>query len=250
MEYAHRSSRRVLARIPAALVILSVAPYAAAQGTFDSWREPVVVELELAGAKNGERPRELRRDRIELGPRESFTVEIEPYDQRGRRFLRDRFQMGVELDRDCEGRVSLSEPYSGDLEFTAGRSRGRCHVVLYVPGNLNLEYTLEFDVTGMGTDNYTRRQAEEIVERLYRALLQREVDRGSRAAAVAEVQGGRLAGHVSSIMRSAEFAQIRDQSQPADLLEALYAGSSNGPPIRPESTATCPRSPAGAIARQ
>ena len=53
MEYAHRSSRRVLARIPAALVILSVAPYAAAQGTFDSWREPVVVELELAGAKNG-----------------------------------------------------------------------------------------------------------------------------------------------------------------------------------------------------
>lgn len=128
--------------------------------------------------------------------------------------------MGVELDRDCEGRVSLSETYAGDLEFTAGR----CQVVLYVPGNLNLEYALEFDATGMGTGNYTRRHAEEIVERLYRALLQREVDRGSRAAAVAEVQSGRLAEQVSSLIRSAEFAQIRNQSQPADLLEEFYAG--------------------------
>ena len=132
---------------------------------------------------NGTGP--LGRGRIELGPRESFTIEVEPYDQRGRRFQADRFQMGVELSRDCDGRLSMSETRSGDLQFTAGRDRGPCRVLLYVPGNLNLEYELEFDVTGLGTTNYTRRQAEDIAERLYRAILQREVDPSARASAVA-----------------------------------------------------------------
>jgi hypothetical protein len=35
MEHVHRVSHRVLARIPGALVILSIAPYAPAQGAFD-----------------------------------------------------------------------------------------------------------------------------------------------------------------------------------------------------------------------
>ena len=76
----------------------------------------------------------------------------------------------------------------------------------------------------MGTGSYTRRQAEEVVERLYRAILQRGVDRGSRAAAVADVQAGNLAGQVSSLTISREFNEIRSRSQPADLLEAFYAG--------------------------
>ncbi len=199
-----------LALIFGGLIALSVAKPATAQGPFDDWREPVVVELELAGALNGERPRELRRRRIELGPRESFTVQVDPFDQRGRHFPTDRFQMGVELERECDGRVSLSETYSGDLEFTAGRSRGRCQVVLYVPGNLNLEHVLEFDVTGMGTGSYTRRQAEEVVERLYRAILQRGVDRGSRAAAGArdylrEISRGRHAEAIMNLIQSGEF---------------------------------------------
>ena len=88
----------MLALIFAGLIGLSVATPATAQGPFDDWREPVVVELELAGALNGERPRELRRGRIELGPRESFTVQVDPYDQRGRRFQTDRFQTRVGLD--------------------------------------------------------------------------------------------------------------------------------------------------------
>lgn len=132
--------------------------------------------------------------------------------------------MGVELQRECDGGISMSEPYAGDLEFTAGRGRGRCEVVLYVPGNLNLDHVLEFDVTGMGTGNYTRRQAEEVVERLYRAVLQREVDRGSRASAVAEVQAGNLTNQVNALVSSREFSEVRSRSQPADLLEAFYAG--------------------------
>jgi hypothetical protein len=99
--------------------------------------------------------------------------------------------------------------------------------VLYVPGNLNLEYALEFEVTGIGASNYTRRQAVEIAERLYRAILQREVEPSARATALAEVQRGRLENQVSSMVDSREFADLRRRSQPAELLEAFYAGLLN-----------------------
>lgn len=224
MTSLHRLRRCVVTLLFGAMVGLSVATPATAQGPFDDWQEPVVVELSLTGAVNGERARDLSRGRIELGPRDSFAVQIDPYDQRGRRFPRDRFQIGVELPRECDGRISFSENYSGDLEFTAGRSRGRCQVALYVPGNLNLEYLLEFDVTGMGTGNYTRRQAEEVVARIYRAILQRDVDRESRAGAVAEIQAGNLENQVRALTNSREFSDLRARSQPADLLEAFYAG--------------------------
>ena len=183
-----------------------------------------MVELEVVGARDGERFRPLGPGRIELGPRESFTIVFEPYDQRGRRFPPDRFQMGVELGRDRAGRLSISETKSDDLQFTAGRDRGPCRVLLYVPGNLNLAYQLELDVTGLGTTNYTRQQAEDIAERLYRAILQREVEPSARASAVAEIQRGRLANQVSSMIDSGEFAEVRRRSQPAALLEAFYAG--------------------------
>ena len=106
------------------LVVIGLPIDVAAQSPFDGWREPVVVELELAGGKDGERPRALSRGRIRLEPRESFTIEIDPFDQRGRRFPRDRFRIGVELGRECDGRVSVSETRGGDLRFSAGRSRG------------------------------------------------------------------------------------------------------------------------------
>ena len=217
-------TRRSLARVVGVLLVIGLPGSAVAQSPFDNWRAPVVVELELAGGKDGERLRTLSRGRIRLGPRELFTIEIEPFDQRGRPFPRDRFRIGVELDRGCDGRVSVTETRGGDLQFSAGRSRGRCGVLLYVPGNLNLEYELEFEVTGIGSTNYTRRQAEEIAERLYRAILQREIDQSARATTVAEVQRGRLENQISSMVDSREFTELRARSRPAELLEAFYAG--------------------------
>ncbi len=173
---------------------------------------------------DGARPRTLNWGRIRLGPRESFTIEIDPFDQRGRRFPSDRFRIGVALDRECDGRMSVAETCGGDLRFSAGRSRGRCRAALYVPDNLNLEYELNFEVTAIGATNYTRRQAVEIAERLYRAILQREVEPSARETAIAEIQRGRLENQVSSMVDSREFADLRRRSQPAELLEAFYGG--------------------------
>jgi hypothetical protein len=206
------------------LFMAGAASDAVAQSPFDGWRDPVVVELEVAGGKDGERLRTLGGGRIQLGPRERFTIEIDPFDQRGRRFPSERFQIGVELGRECDGRVSVTDTRSGDLRFSAGQSRGRCRAVLYVPGNLNLEFALEFDVTAIGAANYTRRQAEEIADRLYRAILQRAIEPSARAAAVAEIQRGRIDNQIDSMVDSREFVVVRQRSQPAELLEAFYAG--------------------------
>ena len=222
MTHTIRSRTRGL--LVVGVLLIALPGDAAGQSPFDGWREPVVVELELVGGKDGARPRALNRGRIRPGPRESFTIEIDPFDQRGRRFPRDRFRIGVALDRDCDGRVSVAETRGGDLRFSAGRSRGRCRVVLYVPGNLNLEYELEFEITAIGATNYTRRQAVEIAERLYRAILQREVEPSARATAIVEIQRGRLESQVSAMVDSREFADLRRWSQPAELLEAFYAG--------------------------
>ena len=206
------------------VVVLATPTIAQAQIT-SSGNEPIVTELEIYGSLEGERSQRLdpRRD-IRLAPRQTITIEAEPIDQYGRRFPRERFRIEAELARGCSRVLSVSETYDGGLEFSAGRERGECRAVLWVPGNLNLEFVLDFEVTGLGTSSYTRNQAEEIVDRLYRAILQRDLDRASRASAVVEVQRGRVENQVTSMLSSAEFRAIREASQPADLLEAFYQG--------------------------
>ena len=71
---------------------------------------------------------------------------------------------------------------------------------------------------------YTRRQAEEIAVRLYSAILQREIDPNARAAATARVRRGRVESLVSFMFDSREFADLRQRSQPAELVEAFYVG--------------------------
>ncbi|MEE2637077.1 MAG: DUF4214 domain-containing protein [Acidobacteriota bacterium] len=205
-------------------IALSLPHLAGAQTVFDDWQEPVVVELGLMGARNGQRPRRLEQGRIELGPDEQFVLSADPLDQRGRRFPANRFELGLEMDRRCRDRLEVSGGRKGQLSFSAGQSQGRCRVVLFVPGNLNLEYDLEFEVTGIGASNYTRGQAEEIVKRLYLAVLQRPADKDSFATAVTEIQRGRLSQQITSMVRSKAFAGIRDRSQPASLLDVFYEG--------------------------
>ena len=191
---------------------------------FEDWREPVVVELELYGAINDDRLRELDRAGIELGSGESFTVEAEPYDQSGRRFPGDRFQLGVEFDDRCGDRLLVTDEWAGALTFRPGSGRGQCRVWLYVPGNLNLDYMLDFAIEGIRLDGYTRQQAEEIARRLYLAILQRNIGRSIFQTAVAEIQDGRLENQVSSMIDSRESAMIRGRSQPVELIDAFYRG--------------------------
>lgn len=195
---------------------------------------PIVVTVDFELKRSGERDRELNPSRpVPLAIGERLAIAATPIDQNGRRFPLDRFRLDTAPGADCRGRVDVSDWSSGELRVRAGSSRGRCTVAVWVPGNLNLDYTLTFEVGGLGVTNYSRQQAGDIVGRLYRAILQRRVDEPSNRTAIAEVQAGHIQSQVESMIASGEFQQLRGQQSPADLLTAFYQGLFDREPDSP-----------------
>ena len=160
---------------------------------------------------------------MQLANGERLVIAAAPIDQNGRRFPLNRFRLEVDPAADCRGRVE-TEWSSGELRVRAGNSRGTCTVAVWVPGNLNLDYTLTFEVGGLGVTNSSRQQAGDITDRLYRAVLQRSPDEPSIRTAIAEVQRGGIESQVESMIQSSEFQQLRRQQSPVDLLTAFYQG--------------------------
>ena len=195
---------------------------------------PLVVSVDFTVRRGGQREAAVSASRtLALTSGESLAIVATPMDQYGRRFPLDRFRLDFEPAADCRGRVEVSEGSTSELRLKAGVTRGRCTLAVWVPGNLNLEYTLTFDVGGLGTTNYTREQALAIVGRLYRAILQRDADEPSVRAAVTEVQRGNLQGQIDGMVRSAEFQELRQKQDPSELLEAFYRGLFDREPDTP-----------------
>ena len=208
---------------------LFAAPLGAQTGNIRSDR-PTVVDVDFTLKRAGQRDSDVNPGRaLQLASGEQLVIVVTPIDQNGRRFPANRFRLDVEPAAACRGRVD-AEWSSGELRLRAGNNRGPCTMAVWVPGNLNLEYTLTFDVGGLGVTNYTRQQANEIVTRLYRAVLQRNPDEASVRTAIAEVQRGTLADQVETLVRSAEFQQLRQQQSDLDLLTAFYQGLFNRDP--------------------
>jgi hypothetical protein len=208
-----------------AAILAVTVPAQAQRGGRRGLPRPFVVEVDFTLERSGERGRKLNLDRpLSLATGERVVIVTTPLDENRRRFPLDRFRLDTESGRDCRGRVRVSEWSNGDLQVQAGNNRGRCTVTVWVPGNLNLEYELTFDVGGLSLTNYSQRQAREIVERLFRAILQRDVDQGSRREARVEVQRGRLEKQVQSMVTSSEFRELRQRQSDADLVIAFYKG--------------------------
>lgn len=221
-------------RLAACLILVAAlwVPARAQTGNRGSDR-PVVVNVDFTLKRSGERDRELNVSRpLQLASGERLVIATVPIDQNGRRFPLNRFRLDVDPAADCRGRVE-AEWSSGELRVRAGNSRGACTVAVWVPGNLNLDYTLTFEVGGLGVTNYSRQQAGDIVDRLYRAVLQRSPDEASRGTAIAEVQRGRIEGQIASLIQSSEFQELRQQQSPVDLLTAFYQGLFSREPDSP-----------------
>jgi hypothetical protein len=214
-----------LSAIVLLVAVFAIAPAIYAQPAPIRADRPLVVSVDFTVKRSGQRDAALNAGRaLALTTGESVVVMAAPVDQYGRRFPLDRFRLDFEPAADCRGRLDVSEGSSGELRLRAGVTRGRCTVNVWVPGNLNLDYTLTFDVGGLGTSNYSREQAVAIIGRLYRAILQRDPDDASIRAAVTEVQGGNLQPQIEAIVRSAEFQTLRQQQTASDLLAAFYKG--------------------------
>ena len=120
--------------------------------------------------------------------------------------------------------VEIEEAGRGVFRVEAKRGRGSCELLLWVPGNMNLEWTIPVELRPLGSGGFSRAQAEAVAAALYRAILGREGDPPGLAGAAAEIQRGRLATQVDAMARSDEFRRERAGLPAARLLEDLYRG--------------------------
>jgi hypothetical protein len=210
------------------LVALAGAPAFAQRGAscVADGPRPVVCSLRFQVAVGDERWQsfDLDGDALQIPAGERAVLRPEAFDQNGRRFPEDRLWVGLETDRSCRGLVEVERSEDDSLVLRAGSTRGRCRALVWIPGNLNLEFPLDLEVVSRARDGYSRGEAEHIAERLYWAILGREPDPAGLRAAVVEVQRGRLQAQIEAMLRSPEFTRDSGSLPAPELLDRIYQG--------------------------
>jgi hypothetical protein len=208
------------------LMMLGAPERVLAQGC-GSWSRPVLCEAELiATDADGNADRLDGRSRYRIAPRGRVDLELEGRDQRGRRFPEDRIVLGYN-ETGCRRLLDIEDRGRRGLRVTARSDADRCRLEVWVPGNLNFEWQIEFEVDPGARTSYSLSESEYVVGALYAAILDRDPDPPSLRGAVAEVQRGNLENLINVMVRSSEFAQSRSGVPPEDLLDRFYMGIFN-----------------------
>jgi len=206
-------------------ILLALAPPATAEHCLDEWTAPVACHMEISVAAKGERRASLIDGRkLELASRSTVELFVDPYDQWDRRFPLDRFEVRIEPDRRCRDLLTITRREEGRFQIETGARDGACDLVLWVPGNLNLDRELTVEVDRGRRAGYSREEAGFIAMALYRGLLGREGEPSGVDSAAREIQRSGIASEVRAMLRSAEYARNRSALDPMARIEDLYQG--------------------------
>ncbi len=192
----------------------------AAQGSRET-----ICSLDLYAAPKGERLQKIDVAKpLVLAPGQEMVVELDPRDQRGLRFPEQRLAYGHETSPDCRGLVEVEESALGRYRLQAATAGGRCTLMLWVPGNMNLEWRLALEVAKPDLDTVAKSESERIIESLFAGILGREPGAETLAERSRAVERGELAMQIRQIVGSSEFRSRMEKQTPAQLLEQLYQG--------------------------
>jgi hypothetical protein len=215
----------VLAAASLALSCLATASPARAQPCSTDRSQPVVCSTELAVIRPGERWGDVFTGSVlTLPARSTIELQARPADQWGRRFPEERFRFVLDLDRDCDDLLSVSEVNEVTLRIETGIHEGNCDALVWVPNDLNLDRRIRFEVERSKSRSYSRAESEVMARALYRAILGRDPDPEGLRGATLEIQKGDLEDQVSSMLRSPEFQSQRAHLSAGELLESFYQG--------------------------
>ncbi len=205
------------------LAVLTPLSSAGAQTCTSDWARPFVCSVRVGVGAPGERLREIRADdRLSIPARGSLNLVVQGLDQFGRSFPSDRMRPGLSGDSGCSELVTWETQGDTGYELVAGSRRGSCRLLLWIPGNLNLEWVLNVEVISAVADGYTRSQAETMMTFLYRGILGRDPDPSGLQNQVAEILRGRLRDVVVGMYASSEFLTRRNHLTPIEQLDQLY----------------------------
>ena len=189
-----------------------------------NWPQPVLCDARLVAVDSDRREERLgARGQYRLAPRQRIELILDGRDQRGRPFPQDRLALRYD-QAGCGRLLDIDERGGSSLRVTARTDAARCRLQVWVPGNLNFVWEIEFEVDPGARTTYSRRGAEYVVTALYQAVLGREPDRESFRSAVAEVQNGSLQNQIAAMIRSREFEERRGAVPPAEILDRFYQG--------------------------
>ncbi|HEX4954346.1 MAG TPA: DUF4214 domain-containing protein [Thermoanaerobaculia bacterium] len=187
---------------------------------------PYVCSVVLEVSRPGERTRNYGLDEpMRLPAGGKLEIEMVAVDQFGRDFPAERVRWVFEPERSCSGLLEVEHLDREHFRVEAQSRRGSCDVRLWVPGNLNLEWLIRFEVGAVARGGgYELSYAEAVAMRLYRAILGREADAPGLAGAIAEIQRDRLSAQIDSMLRSEEFLTQRANLGAHELLRGFYRG--------------------------
>lgn len=221
----HRTTFFVLA-----LFTLTLAAGAAATGAqvdIGRWTAPVAARTVLSLPGHGT----VDGDTLHLPVSQRVELEVHATDQLGRAFPQQRFRFEFEFERDCNGLVELVDASDDGVTLQTGRGAGACDVLLWIPGNMNLDRRLQVVVGGSAQAAAVGNQPAVIDTRegriagsLFRALLAREPEADWLAAAAIQIRGGDTRTPLRAILGSPEFSQRRSTVGPEELLRGIYQG--------------------------
>ena len=182
--------------------------------------------------------------KLDLGYDDSTQIWLETVDQYGREYRGEASGFRVLTSRDCEDEVDVHPLANNRYALRVlDRDAGQCRLVVRLDGPRQVDRALDLQWQagyGYGYDRYgatyERDDAEYIVDRLYRSLLQRPPSQADFQTNVRLVEDGQLRLVVDELTRSPEFLN-REQSRSSDvLLQDLYRGLLQRPPASGESS--------------
>lgn len=181
----------------------------------------------------------LHDSRLPISLGRDVEVWAESYTQYGKEWPQEKAKYQLQTERGCPGRYQISNvtPHRFRVHvLNAEADQCQLQLMLTEPRAATLVLTPVWEtppVTSLpatvlpatvpGT-RYSRGDAEYIVRRLYPALLARDPDAAGFAAAVADVQGGRLELVIDKTLRSPEYNDLQRHWSASQTLQTLYNG--------------------------
>lgn len=224
----HRSSNFTFAALAA--LLLAGVPAAHAQVDLDDWDDPVAAQTVLALRGEGS----VQGDTLYLPRGEQVELEVHATDQFGRPFPQDRLRFEFNFRSDCGGLVELVSASDDSVTLKTIRGAGECDVLLWVPGNMNLDRELHVVVgrtpkrapatPATNGEPVLDTREELIAASIFRGLLDREPESAWVEATAPQIARGDARAVVRSILAGSEFQQRRATTPTEELLGDLYRG--------------------------
>ncbi len=169
----------------------------------------------------------LRGAELPISRSRDVEVWVEAWTQYGKQWPQEelKYQLGTQR---CPGRYEISKltPHHFRVRVLSDDA-DRCPLDLRLvsPREVARQLTAVWETPPAAPAGaYNRADAEYVVRHLYRALLTREPDPSGFAAAVADVQAGRLELVLDRMLASPEYAQLHGAWNAYQLLQSLYTG--------------------------